>query len=136
MNAPHWPLRGVKKAVTEGRIQLTESRAVNPLICDAPGVQNRMGAMNYAKAAILDLNGTDFSHCLPGMADFCDVYGVERDGKHWWVKITMMETPGQTSSEAKAGARGKKKAKQVLVISFHKPEQPFKTVGGKELRPW
>ena len=33
-------------------------------------------------------------------------------------------------------ANGKKKSKQALVISFYEPERRFKTVVGKELKPW
>ena len=116
------------KVLGDGGLELTRRRAVDPLMAHVPEVTSRTTAVEYAQAAIEKLKGADFSHSVHGMADPCDVYGIECDGKGWWVKLTIetVEEPG----------KGEPKRRQVLVVSFHPPDRRFKTVNGKEFVPW
>jgi hypothetical protein len=56
------------------------------------------------------------------MRSVSDVYGVQINGRDWWIKLTLEEVESDK--------------KHVLVISFHPPEREFTTVAGLELKPW
>ncbi|MEE8409788.1 MAG: hypothetical protein V3T05_09300 [Myxococcota bacterium] len=123
---PRWGLRGLQKAAKQpDGLELTESKAVEPIIASMPDVVDRKGAVAYVRDAILALTAGDFSHSVPAMRDEADVYGVRKDDRDWFVKVTLQEV---------ADASGKQ-TKQVLVVSFHEPKKPFRTLKG-ELKPW
>lgn len=129
--APHWSLKQVKKALAQGGLELTERRAVDPLIQHEASVVDRSSALAHVKPIIDTLKGTDFSHTVQAMQNVSDVYGIQIGGRDWWVKLTLQEVVNTPT-----GSAGATKTRQVLVISFHPPEREFKTVGGLELKPW
>ena len=131
--APHWSLRQVSTALRKGGIELTQTRAIDPLIRHELGVADRTSAIAHAKQTIASLKGTDFSHTVQAMQSISDVYGVQIAGRDWWVKLTLR----QANVNATGKTSGTKATnKQVLVVSFHPPEREFNTVGGLELKPW
>ena len=129
--APHWSLKQVKKALAHGGLELTERRAIDPLIQQEAGVVDRRSAVAHVTAIVHGLKGTDFSHTVRAMQNISDVYGVQVGGRDWWIKLTLQQGEGASKGPGRVT-----KAQQVLVISFHPPEREFKTVGGLELKPW
>ncbi|OGQ84735.1 MAG: hypothetical protein A2289_23020 [Deltaproteobacteria bacterium RIFOXYA12_FULL_58_15] len=117
----------------KGGIELTQTRAIDPLVRHELGVTDRTSAIAHAKQIVASLKGTDFSHTVQAMQSISDVYGVQISGRDWWIKLTLQEVEVKATDKTK----GKRPThKQVLVVSFHPPEREFKTVGGLELKPW
>ena len=131
--APHWPLRQVMTALRKGGIELTQTRAIDPLIRHEPSVADRTSAIAHVKQIVASIKGTDFSHTVHAMQSISDVYGVQIAGRDWWIKLTLQEVEVESMRKTKS-----KQAitKRVLVVSFHPPERKFETVGGLELKPW
>ena len=132
--APHWSLRQVKKALKGGGLELTKARAIDHLLRHESSVVDRRTAVAFVRPIIDGLKGTDFSHTVNAMHNISDVYGVQINGRDWWVKVTLEDKP-VVQAKSSGKAKGKKTViKHVSVISFHPPEREFKTVFFASLR--
>jgi hypothetical protein len=76
---------------------------------------SRKDALNAARDMIAKLTEMDFVETIVQNPDLCDVYAVTREGRGWYVKLTVFP-------------------EQVLLISFHPLSRPIRTVRGKQVK--
>jgi len=72
-------------------------------------------AKRFICDTICDLTEGNFSSTVPAPPPPADVYGVERQGTGWYIKVKI-ESP------------------RLRIVSFHPPEHPFRIANGETIR--
>jgi hypothetical protein len=111
---PHWPLDRVKQLVSEGKVFVQKTRALEFFA-------TMEAAYLTVEATVSGLTTKAFAHSMQQTQDVCDVYGVLVEGDGWYLKICIDEGTPENAPE-------------VAVVSFHPLERPLRTNSG-EVKP-
>src|SRR5205823_1877682 len=108
----YWPLERVKQlAAKRGGLFIMRERAMKRLTRVCPSKQD---AYLFVRGVLCDtLAEEHFAGTVQLSQDTCDVYGLYLGDDPWYIKLNIDE-----------------EQPEVVVISFHEPEQPLQTRAG------
>lgn len=106
---PRYPLDEVKKLVAADAFMVMKGRGLSLLVPPLTYAE----AMGFVATAVQLLTIENFHATVQLTYDIADEYGVTIDGTGWYIKLCIDRS-----------------VPEVVVISFHPPERPMRTVAG------
>lgn len=106
---PHYSLDEVKRLIVADAFIVMKGRGLALLVPPLTYLE----AMKFVAAAVLMLTVDNFHATVRLTYDVADEYGINIEGTGWYLKLCIDRS-----------------VPELVVISFHPPERPMRTVAG------